>query len=344
MIAKVDQELGRVDLENAILANRISDADGYEVELEPGLYIVEASIPGLGVQEVRRIVSTVPDRTTLYSHSSWAEVTPRSKNQKHIRWSDIAISAKPDAQNPGESSISFGIEFVRIKGGQFHLAEPDEKAKIFQVKDFLISAAEINAGQYRAVMKKLPPAMIQEYRKQGISSEEIADSEIVTFVTYFDVLEFCERTGTRPMLLDEYLFVATNGGTTQFPWGDSAPADWQRNWGQDYLPPANPNVLRYPKLKGFYSSQMEWTQEFRLLINPQNGKPLSTSSISGMGSDERYVVDGPPAFANGYMFDKNTNFNDIRQPTSLKPGNRYPNVGFRCAISIQPRLIGNPVK
>jgi hypothetical protein len=206
----------------------------------------------------------------------------------------------------------------------------------------LIGTAEINVGQYRAVMNTLPPAMIQEFRKQGISKNEIPNTEIVTFVTYFDVLEFCERTGTRPMLLDEYLFVATNGGETDFPWGDSIPSDWQRNWGRNYLPPAQQNVLRYPQLDGFYSSEMEWTQEFRLLINPQKGKPFGASIVSGLGSDERFVVDGPPAFANGYLFDAETKFNDVRQPTSLNPVNGYPNVGFRCAISIKPRMIGKP--
>lgn len=344
LIAKVDGDLGRVDVTRAIQPTRISDTAGFEVELEPGFYIVEAYSPGLGVQEVRRTVSTTPNRRIDYRHSNWFASKPRNKRQGHIRWPDIEITKTPIASRPGDSAEVSGIEFVRIAGLRTDPSRSDQDSSNADQRDFLISSHEINAGQYRRVMKKLPPAMIQQFKQRDIPENKIPDSEIVTYLTYFDVLAFCERTGCRPMLLDEYLTIATNGGTTKFPWGNSPPADWLQNWGSQNEPSVRPNVLQYPAVTGVYTGELEWTQEYELPINPQTGKPFGEPMVSGFGGDARVVVDGPPQFAHGFAFDDQTIFDDVRQKTWLKPASGYPHVGFRCAISIQPRLKPAPDK
>ena len=85
-IARIDRNLGRVDTENLIYPEYISDEKGFEVKLAPGFYVVEASMPGLGVQEVRRTVpvEAVPKQGDSYSHDYVQIIEPQ-----HYQWSDI---------------------------------------------------------------------------------------------------------------------------------------------------------------------------------------------------------------------------------------------------------------
>ncbi|MFK7766362.1 MAG: protein kinase [Mariniblastus sp.] len=330
MIAKLDKELGYLDTENLIKPTYISDKEGFEVWLEPGFYVVEAFMPGLGVQEVRRTVLDTPQNDVGgYSHANMTAIGETGQ----YRWDPIKIFPLPDIKKNQTATFS-GMQFQWVSGGQFDASAMQRKNRIVTVPDLLFGTHEVTAKQYRDVMHagKLPIGLINEYRNQDIFEEDIPDGIPVTSPTYGQVLEYCELTGTRPMTLDEYLLVATNMGATTYPWGDKA-EDWMQIWNREEQAVFNTgqNVERYESITGLFSGVLEWTQEFELL--PEVDRQNST-----MFGEKRVVVDGPAVVARRWKIDPESQQPNPRSYALLNHDAGYPGVGFRCVRSLSPRL------
>lgn len=326
-LVKVDREIGRVELENVIEPVSGERSGDYTASLTKGLYIVEVSLKGVGVQEFRRVVEDVPgNRWFEQFNGSWKPTT------KGIAWPMIKMTGLPR----GDEIEHFGIEMVRVKGQKFNVSVRD-KEREFDVEDFMLGMHEVTAGEYREVFDgKLPILMVQAYKRKGIEPDQIPDSESVTNVTYRQVLQFCEMTGTRPMLYGEYLAVATNYGHTKYPWGAQEVDDWEKNWGYQSSPTPQPNVLFDHRFTGFYSGCLEWTQEFQLVVDPKTKEPYGPT-LFGMNRAVRYVVDGPPELVHGNAIPVGhlgaASYGDIIVEEDS------PNLGFRVAGSLTPRII-----
>ncbi len=174
-------------------------------------------------------------------------------------------------------------EYTLIEGGTFTTGSrlmAQFPLKEVQVPSFLIARDEVSLAQFRDVMGRLP-ALFEPGRRGRLELPGNFDVPVVG-VTWHEAIEYAERVGARLPTLDEYLFAATNGGTTGFPWGDDASriSDWQI-LAPD--PPAWDQTLHQPPVGGLFSRVAEWT-----MTSP--GKP-------DFAGDKRYEVDTSPEMA-----------------------------------------------
>ena len=97
-IAKIDHELGKVDIENLLYPVFDPKTKKYEILLAPGDYIVEASMRGFGVQEVRRTVRKDSDELEENAHERVLKLGGGSC----YGWPQITILPTPVRQFVGE--------------------------------------------------------------------------------------------------------------------------------------------------------------------------------------------------------------------------------------------------
>ncbi len=329
-IVKVDFELGRIDYDNVLFPD--SSDDGYWIKLEPGWYIIEASMPGFGVQEVWR---NVPEgngdfRMIDLANYNW------ELDDNRVTWKEIEIH-KNDLKGP---RASLGEEaMVRVQGGEFTSqsdglsgfdGRPRRPAKLVQVPDFYMGKYEVSFENFHQVMQR------RSYVMNANFEAEIPGKAPMTNVSFYEALEYCERIGGRLPVFDEYLYAATNGGQTKFPWGDEKQGmdGWQ---SREIGKPEFDLTLRKPEVHNLFSSVLEWTQDVDILISKRTGAAIKQPFFSEY-KDSRIVVGGPPecikaALPSSVSYIGPGFFLDV-QPTSVD----CRGLGFRVVKSITPRL------
>jgi serine/threonine protein kinase len=329
-IVKVDLELGRVDYDNVLFPE--CDDSGCRIKLDPGWYIIEASMPGFGIQEVWRKVPAAPTdlRIPDLANYSW------EFDEDRVLLNDIEI-LKNNLDLP---QISLREErLVRITGGEFTSqseglsgldGRPRRPPKVFQLPDFYLGEYEVTFENFDRVMQR------RGYIIQSNYEAAVPPNAPMTNVNFYEALEYCERIGARLPVFDEYLFAATNGGESKFPWGDEKQAldGWQpREIGK----PEFDLTIRKPAIHGLFSSVLEWTQDVDLLVSAKTGIAFQ-QAIFAENQDSRIVVGGPPECVVGKLPIEQSYigpgfFLDV-QPTVVD----RPGLGFRVARSITPRL------
>ncbi|HEV7280340.1 MAG TPA: serine/threonine-protein kinase [Pirellulaceae bacterium] len=103
-------------------------------------------------------------------------------------------------------------------------------------------------------------------------------------------VEYAERIGMSLMTAWEWLYAATNLGTTIFPWGDDVPAraTWSELAGIDIS-------QQFPKVTGLFSGRGEWTETVAALPPSLKGR-----TPPGLKLDKRRrLVAGCTSFAFG---------------------------------------------
>ena len=240
---------------------------------------------------------------------------------------------------------------IKIDGGTFQSGSDVMRAfplEETEVEPFYIESEEVTVGQFKKVMGRVPGSMSSRF-PNGVVPDEIP----VTNVPYELAVEYAERIGMRLPTLDEYLFLATNGGTTKFPWGDDA--DVIQEWPVDIVTPPkfDCNLPKFGQVKGLYSRTAEWTQS--LARRPKatvNGKKDNTRAIETAQfiledkESMRFVVGGNNwALAN----DPRKKDKSILGPRGfmllrLEDNNDYDGLGFRCAKSVRPRFYDNELE
>ena len=318
------------EAESVITPASSRKAGDYELQLTRGVYIVEASLAGGPVVEVRRVVDDDPGNRRF---DNYASAWKPSENGIQLQMVQIG-GVKPARMKESD--------FVLVDGRPFSLKINGNEVE-FDLDDFMLGKHEVTLGEYRKALNTIPARMVRAHERRyasGSEVSEIPDSDSVCYVTYADVLRYCEATETRPMLFEEYLAVATNFGLSKYPWGDAEVEDWNKNWGFDSQPTPKPNVFFDAGFTGFYNHYLEWTQEYRTGINPRTGKPFG--AIAWRSSrDARFVVDGPGELVEENPIQEKNPF-DPSINSEIRIDNTSPNLGFRVARSVTPRFIGKP--
>lgn len=292
--------------------------------LTPGDYIVELSeVTGGPVEVYRR----VPQKTAI----------SKRMGTKDWRYFDTDVDGRVVLKPIQLISHPFYSpkELIRIEGGKIQTGSDmftylDKKN--IEVEPFWIEPREVTVGQFKKIMGRLPLGLTQ--RSIG---KELNPDQPVTCVTYYEALDYAERVGMRLPTLDEYVFAATNGGTTRYPWGNSSKLieEWKIDPSQI---PEFDRTQSEPPILGLYSRVTEWTQSCS-----GNLQIRGVDVLQGEGhtpAEFRFVVGGPPSVRNGFPNQAEYILSPREAGLESIEDAGKPGIGFRCVKSVRSRFQG----
>ncbi len=259
VMAYVDMTKGYIDYENLLKPEKNEELQ-FEISLKPGLYLIEAT-SSLGVQEVYRMVpaSALERRALEYRATNW---TPMDDGRIQLQ----PISVKPIVGTNDENVFLLGPErLCKVSGGKFRTGNNEIKRLTgdlknisseirkpemeIQMDDFYLGEVEVSALNFQKVMGHLPIGM-------KIPVADLTPEHVASHVTWYEAIEYCERIGARLPIFDEYLFAATNKGTTAYPFGEVFPFE---NWEIELVKePESDKNKNSPPIMNLFSSVGEW--------------------------------------------------------------------------------------
>ncbi|MSR57614.1 MAG: hypothetical protein EXS05_08070 [Planctomycetaceae bacterium] len=224
--------------------------------------------------------------------------------------------------------------------------EPFAGQAEFQMGDVAAEAEPIHLRSVPAFLLDRTEVPIERIRKldPGYAEKFKAEKDLyaLTDVTFNKALELAESLGKRLPEEAEYEYAATNGGQTQYPWGEQ-PID-PPGWPID--PAGRPQFDRcrdHTSVAGLYSNVLEWT------ISPLRSYPASTTAITMRAADsDRKIVRGAPVSVLLEQADNPEEWaRGPRQRFGMNASATHERLGFRCARSAKPRIreadFGRPV-
>jgi formylglycine-generating enzyme required for sulfatase activity len=317
-----------VDPQNGVLlADKRIDADQktpVRVDDVPvGEYLVVADVTGHGFHEVYRTVPAPESAKTHFGHQSWEELPSGT-----VRLPSISI---PSLFVVDGMALFAGGEFM-VGSEKLQGVPPHSR----HVDAFYLDPTEVTAGEYHDRQHGYPVRLRANPPPRDHS---------VSWVTFDEAVNFAELKGKRLPDEFEYEFAATNGGATDFPWGDQLElaAPWRigpiRNSRTDCLPTK-------PPVYGLFSDVAEWTTSgFTVYPGTPSGSAHDASSnqfrrlftgARAVRGAPVWVVEGQPApqDANRIKAQFGPRFRFFLARDSAKPG-----LGFRLARSAKPRFL-----
>ena len=144
---------------------------------------------------------------------------------------------------------------------------------------YLIGETEVTAENFFKVMGSYPKKM----QVQG----PVTPDKVATNVSWIEAVEYCERIGARLPTYNEYLFAATNRGTTPFPFGSTIPfEDWKIG---EIKQPASDITITTPPIYNLFSSVGEWAWDINVSKDPKGPSQMIDPRFSPM-IDARLVL------------------------------------------------------
>lgn len=320
-LVPVDRETGLLQIDRVV---RPPLAEKYSLTLETGWYLVEAYHPEAGIQEAFRYVT----RTSSEYHGQFRAMDAlRFESDGRIVWQPLVILAQPP-----EHHVRAVVAGGRYQSGS--QVSPAFPLHEVAVGAFECDRAEVSLAQFQAVMGNPPIGMTRFVESSSPSSP-------ARFVRYQEALEYAERVGMRLPTMDEFLFAATNGGRTNFPWGDEVEriTTWDVGAAQ---PPEFDRTRDTPPIAGLYSRVVEWTQTTPPpLRHPETGELISIPNVlsASEGHERRFLMGGGSSIRTGIANPQEYRFGPriLHQEPITSAG--QPGIGFRCVRSLQPRFV-----
>jgi hypothetical protein len=274
------------------------------VELVPGMYQVHfklgsesfyvyRTVPAVDEGPVPSIAGVVPN------HLTWLE----SRGQVILP----AIELKSTA------AISQNMSF--ISGGQLVARSSIGLLKNHQCQltPYLMDRRQVSWEE----IKKIFP----EYRSNTYTTPDEGPASGIPFSL---AIAYAEKVGKQLPTAWQWLWAATNGGTTRYPWGDET---FETAWPQDENLGTGVDLNRAePAVIGLYSGLLEWADT--PAPSPQQ-KP-GGSIFNPRGA--RAVVGGPLDFARPNS--RLSAQSDPMQFGFFSAIGYYPQVGFRCVRNL----------
>lgn len=322
---KVNEEGNYIDYSNIVeLEQHRTTQEGkvFRACLPTGWHIFEAIAPDGSIAEVWRLVPELsvdaPDAKFRSTH--W------KRNGRHT------VILHPIQILPVDSE-----KYLECQAGEYRtgaviagtLVRIHETDQTIPISKYLISPYEVSLQEYTSVMNSLP----NDFPDRDIDIDANANLAM-NYVSFLEALEYSERVGGRLPTIEEYQFVATNGYTSNYPWGNQ----WIFNswkFGDIGTPPEDRSKIGAFNL---YSNLSEWTSDVEMT-------KVFKEQKSNMGMDEsikttRVVVGGTHAFAQ--PIEAMTECNETPQDILVHPTNgMFPNpagAGFRVYRSLVPRF------
>jgi serine/threonine-protein kinase len=289
------------------------------VDLTPGDYFVEVRVKGHGFHQVYRTVPAFEEKVPSGSFHRYWEIDQKGTVQLPL------IRILPDRVATAGMVLIPGGEFIM---GDNTVAGIPEHSRT--VADFFLDETEVTVEQYRTA---LPESIPEEFKKLAPLP---ADDHAMCLVQFDRALAAAERLGKRLPTEAEYEYVATNAGTTKYPWGDEpAPtADWPI---RSVRTPDTDQTRPPLRVFGLYSNVAEWVDS---RLNPYPGAvPVPPpKELLQLNAISRVVRSGPYSLLNGRPAEPEVQLGP-RYRHAVTKDHAFRNLGFRCARSRSPRFL-----
>lgn len=285
-----------------------------EVVLSSGDYLVVAYFNDENFNEVYRHVPYQGQSV----QAQWKHFYFRQQNGL-IEWRAVKIPER----NPAES-------MVRIAGQERFTLLPEfprQPIERYHIPDFYIDPYMVTQGQSR------------DYRPDFVHRDAfVIEGENYpsrNMESFDDFLGMAERFGKRLPVEMEYLFAATNAGTTKYPWGNEMPELAAQVTGelQPVGQPEFDKTLGEQPIYGLCSGVAEWVDsQFLGSVDPQAPpaiSPLERNRFVIKGGSRRVIL--------GELVVTEADRNP-RQSEYMSRLEKFSGLGCRFARSVRPRL------
>lgn len=231
-------------------------------------------------------------------------------------------SASPSAQPSSSGAISTE-EWVNPKDGMVLLLIPEGPFKMgsgaamheVTLKPYYIGKNEVTNAQFRAFVKASGYDAGKEWERYA---KRHGDQTPVVNLNRADAEAYCAWAGVRLPTEEEWEKAARGPDGREYPWGSS--------WDEKKLTwRKNTQFKNGHSLAAEVGSTPEGASPYGCLDMAGNAQEWTSSSY-GEKSDEGVVRGG------GWDNEEPEKFLSSRR-TSVKPGERWPLIGFRCAKS-----------
>ena len=278
-------------------AERPSAKSPFSTKLLPGDYLVVAALDDGRFHEVFRHVPRNPRALPdYYPHRSW-----KVQSKEAISWFPITIPR-------GNQHDNMAL-----------LADANSDPSL---SPFLLDQQEITVSDFlREFHNQLPPSLRNH-------PELLQTPDFPLTGLFFDEAVFyAEMVGKRLPTAKEYEFAATNGWTTRFPWGNTAPP--AESWTLTRVGLKEFDQTRsVPPILGLFSNASEF-------VLAQHSPGTSVPSETTVRRDEQatnVAVRGGPIRP-----DAQTEIDPYSEASVVRKS-LFEQVGFRCAKSKSPRF------
>jgi hypothetical protein len=291
----LDFHTGRPDIDKPI---RVKDPTPTTVEVNNGMYLVVARSRDGWHEVFRSVPKRANESIDIFACYRWEY----DRENKWGKWPPIRLfkdqlSAEELIAVPGADS--FAVDMT-------HAGGPIETWK---VPPFLVEATEVSVANYQRHDDR---QLIHGKRPPNLPAGNLS---------WMMAAEYAESRGLRLLDLVEAELLATNGGTTEYPWGKASPPAGLWDFDQPVGAATIDQMRTNPRIRGLYSGLLEWT---------------STRSNRGINSDgsigTRFIVRGGPlaAINERELLHAKGHWGSVSQQRF------HPGLGVRCARSIGP--------
>jgi formylglycine-generating enzyme required for sulfatase activity len=285
--------------------------------LIPGDYLVVAQIEGHGFHEVYRHVPAreegVPQHG--FANQQWTRLTGGA-----VELPKIQVPAAGMEQGMAKFSGSTGF----LMGSDKLTEAPLHRRSVM---GFWMDSHEVTYGEFRRVVPELvPPDLVKN---------KPADDMPMTMVDFNVAVAYAERVGKRLPEEVEYEAAATDYGTKDFPWGNSA--EKLGKWKMEPVSVSTADKLSTsPPVQGLYSNVAEWTCTWATLYPKMRKLGFNNPAVQV----ERIIRGGTLSVLENHP-DPSDWQQGPRMRMMLNRSERRPSLGFRCVRSASPRLEAN---
>lgn len=293
-----------------------------EVRLKPGDYLVVVEWSDRRFHEVFRHVPQQGEHPGNWRHRSWDG-------------QDGSKITLPTIVAPPWTVLD---DMVLIQGtSRFSpLADPLSKLKFRTepIPDYYLDSNEVTNAAYLRFWRALP------VRIPGDPVDEDGERDhAVRTVEFNRAVYVAEEMGKRLPEDLEYLYAATNGGTTKYPWGDDEPDSWEevcafspvRAFARDRTRSDRP-------VFGLFSNVAEWTS-----TRPNANLADLDPYLKEFNATQRVVRGGFISAGKGSVPSAERILGGPSVRYSMPQENTFePGLGFRGARSARPRFLDSP--
>lgn len=292
---------------------RVDSQESIQTRLKPGEYLVLVDIQGFGFAEVYR---TVPKSVTEPAVMPLRTRLPWKPNQvgDGIVWAPVVVR-RFEELTAGMVKVPAGV-FTSGDGSAQH------PKTVCGISEFWADDHEVSWDEYYDALDRDLP--------EGVDGTTAAHS-----MNWFQAVEWSENLGKRLPTSQEFEYLATNLGTSEFPSGRIQ--DYPKtSWAYNAVATPKSDQVGLLGIYGIHSNVAEWTDSSFTPFTMNSQYPdLLLRKIQ-----ESRAVRGGPVQQGGNVRGKFEVWPTVRSISAWNALTTFDDeIGFRCVVSQKPRFV-----